>query len=96
MHFPTPPNTVKTMVCGASKRVAFLSKTCVKVYNLNIQNYWVQKKPQKPADQVPNRFFDVQNIRPPEGFEWDIMSLSGQYLLLRARAQVECRVSIIF
>jgi serine/threonine protein kinase len=94
VHLTAPDRAFKSVVCASSTRVGSMSKSSVLVHNFSIQSQWVPKRPPKSPDRVTNGFFGPQNIKCPDGFDWDLMSLCGSYVALRAHNRVEFKVRI--
>jgi serine/threonine protein kinase len=95
-YIAVPPKTTKSVVCGHSARVGYISKTAVRVHNFSIQNTWVPRRPPKSPDRATNVYLGPEC---PQDFEWDLMSLCGSHLVLRARNRLnksDCRVSLPF
>ncbi|KAH7350700.1 hypothetical protein BKA65DRAFT_243423 [Rhexocercosporidium sp. MPI-PUGE-AT-0058] len=92
-YIAVPPKITKSVACGHSARVGYISKTAVHVHNFSIQNTWVSRRPPKSPDRATNVYLGPQC---PPGFEWDLMGLCGSHLVLRARNllnKADCRFS---
>ncbi|KAF4626892.1 hypothetical protein G7Y89_g11265 [Cudoniella acicularis] len=87
-----PEKSSKSVACGISTRVAFLSSSSVRIQNLNFINIWSTSRPRKPSEQATNVMVarDIQCAQ--RGFEWDMISLCGNFVVLRAKSTAEYKV----
>jgi len=92
VHLMAPHKASKSLVCPSRHRVASLSKTLVLVPNFSLQNKWVPKRPPKSPDRISTGFAIPQNIQCPPDFEWDMMSLCEDYIVLHARNRSQSKV----
>jgi hypothetical protein len=94
-HLASPQGSSKSVVCGSSTRVAFMSRSSVLVHNFECHNNWTAKKPPKNPDNATYGFYAPNHIQCPTGFEWDLISLYKDWLVLRAKNGADCRVSYL-
>ncbi|KUJ18810.1 uncharacterized protein LY89DRAFT_505370 [Mollisia scopiformis] len=87
-----PDGSSKSVVCGISNRVAYMSATSVLVHNFRYHNSWVPKKPPKSPDSATFGFYAPRPIECNPGFGWDLISLCGDWLILRANNGADCRI----
>ncbi|CZR55968.1 uncharacterized protein PAC_05856 [Phialocephala subalpina] len=90
-HLASPQGSSKSVVCGSSTRVAFMSRSSVLVHNFECHNNWTAKKPPKNPDNATFGFYAPNHIQCPTGFEWDLISLYKDWLVLRAKNGADCR-----
>lgn len=76
----TPEKTLRTAICPTSPtgcHVAFLSKKAVVVHSMDDNMTWF------PKSQKITPLHSTHSIDCPDGYEWNYISISGNYICLR-------------
>lgn len=83
LRLNVPDKSLKSVVSSDGTRVALLSPLTVVIHRLGNHHHWLEKLPSKP-DPALGTYHSYQ-IAHQAGFEWDIISLCGNYAVLRAK-----------
>jgi serine/threonine protein kinase len=78
----TPGKTFKTAMCSASCHIVFLSKSSATIHSIADQTTWAPKS-QKLAPLSST----ASSIACPSGRDWNYISISGNYIVLRSQEQ---------
>lgn len=96
VHVISPSGAFKNAICPDAHRIACLSKSMLCIPNFDIQTQWMPKKSFLSSGRLPKGGLDPQRLPCPERFEWDMISLCGDWAVLRARGEAESKVSYFF
>jgi serine/threonine protein kinase len=82
IKFKTPEKTLKTAICPTSCHVGFLSKGLAIIHSMANQTNWTPK-----AQRLAPLSSTANFLKRPPGRDWNYISISGDYIILRSREQ---------